>query len=415
MIEVIEAVVGQRMKGVFIMKVKKLIALLAVLTMLVGMTACSGRTEANEDSDMVDSKGQIAVGREGDVEVNEASEHLDAVEASESGNWEAMFVPLDDETRNIDMLDFDLAPTEEELEAMKKEPYYDTPVKYMEFGGCSAGSNVADYMGYFEEAGVKVEGYKSDYYVEALGSNQAQVCISHIATMLVPITNGVDIKFVGGAHLACKSLYALADSPYKTTEDLKGTNVSVPNGIGASDYNITSLMLDDDGIDPAKDLTLVQVTADACVAAMENGEISAALLSDVYAYGLVKEGKLRCVSSMLDSDFSEIGICCAIAMNGTFVKENPVIAKKMYQAIQKAHCYMREKLDDSVDMMLGRELLSGDREMNIMINRSQQYGLTPEFTEANLREIIRRYIRLGLIDQMDDEEAIMALCWNPVK
>ena len=190
--------------------------------------------------------------------------------------------------------------------------------------------------------------------------------------------------------------------------------MSVPNGIGASDYNITSLMLDDDGIDPKTDLNLVQVSADACIAAMENGEISAALLSDVYAYGMVKDGKLRCVSSMLDSDYSEVSICCAVSMNGTYVKENPVHTKKLVQAIQKALCYMREDVEEATDMMLAESLNSGDREMNIMINDSQQFGLSEEFTEANLREIVERYVRLGLITNMDDVDEIMELAWTPV-
>ena len=77
--------------------------------------------------------------------------------------------------------------------------------------------------------------------------------VGHIATMLVPITNGVDLTFVGGAHIGCKSLYVLADSEYNSTEDLKGTKISVPNGIGASDYNITCLLLDADGINPQTD------------------------------------------------------------------------------------------------------------------------------------------------------------------
>ena len=116
-----------------------------------------------------------------------------------------------------------------------------------------------------------------------MGTRQATVAVGHIATMLVPVTNGVDLTFVGGAHIGCKTLYVLADSQYKTTEDLKGTQISVPNGIGASDYNITCLLLDADGIDPQKDVTLTQVSSDACVAAMERGEISAALLSDTFA------------------------------------------------------------------------------------------------------------------------------------
>lgn len=401
---------------------RRILAMLLALVMVLSLTACGTSepevTEAaqpdSRDTALVDSKGQISVGVAENVEVNRSEVHLDAVEASGSGNWEAMFTPFEVEGRASDYLDFDLTPTAEELEAMKAEPGYGKPILYMAFDGCSSGTSVADLKGYYEEAGLTLEGVKGDSYVEALGSGQAHVAICHIATNLVPITNGVNITFVGGAHLACKSLYVLADSEYRTTEDLKGTNVSVPNGIGASDYNITSLMLDDDGIDPKTDLNLVQVSADACIAAMENGEISAALLSDVYAYGMVKDGKLRCVSSMLDSDYSEVSICCAVSMNGTYVKENPVHTKKLVQAIQKALCYMREDVEEATDMMLAESLNSGDREMNIMINDSQQFGLSEEFTEANLREIVERYVRLGLITNMDDVDEIMELAWTPV-
>ena len=277
---------------------KRILALLLALVMVLSLAACGASepeaTEAakpdSKDTALVDSKGQISVGVAEDVEVNRSDVHEDAVDASASGNWEGIFTPFELEGRASDYADIDLTPTAEELEAMKAEPAYGQPILYMDFGGCSSSTGIADINGYYEEAGLTVEGVKGDSYVEALGSGQAHVAICHIATNLVPITNGVDITFVGGAHLACKSLYVLADSPYYTTEDLKGTNVSVPNGIGASDYNITSLMLDDDGINPQTDLNLVQVTADACVAAMENGEISACLLSDVYAYGMLKEG-----------------------------------------------------------------------------------------------------------------------------
>ena len=400
---------------------KRIFAMLLALAMVLSLTACGAAapevTEAvqpdKKDTALVDQKGQISVGVAEDVEVNRSDVHLDAVEASAAGTWEAMFTPFELEGRASDYADFDLTPTAEELEAMKAEPGYGEPLLYMIFDGCSSSTSIADVRGYYEEAGLNVEGVKGSSYVEALGSGQAHVAICHIATNLVPITNGVDITFVGGAHLACKSLYVLADSPYYTTEDLKGTNVSVPNGIGASDYNITSLMLDDDGINPKEDLNLVQVSADACVAAMENGEISAALLSDVYAYGMVKDGKLRCVSSMLDSDYSEVSICCAISMNATYVKENPVHTKKLVQAIQKALCWMRENPEECADTMLAEGLAAGDRDMNIMINDSQQFGLSDEFTQANLQEIVSRYVRLGLIDSMDNVDEIMELAWNP--
>ena len=402
---------------------KRLFALLLALAMVLSLAACGApeapaATEAakpdSKDTALVDSKGQIGVGVAENVEVNRSDVHLDAVEASATGNWEGIFTPFEMEGRASDYANFDLTPTAEELEAMKAEPAYGETIIYMDMGGCSSSTGTADLKGYYEEAGIIVEGVKGDSYVEALGSGQAHVAICHIATNLVPITNGVDITFVGGAHLGCKSLYVLNDSPYMTTEDLKGTNISVPNGIGASDYNITSLMLDDDGINPQTDVNLVQVSADACVAAMENGEISACLLSDVYAYGMLKEGKLRCISSMMDSDYSEVSICCAISMNATYVKENPVHTKKLVQAIQKALCFVRENPEEGADLLLEAGYLSGDRDMNVMINDSQQWGLSDEFASANLKEIISRYVRLGLITSMDNVDEIYDLAWTNV-
>lgn len=392
---------------------KKFIALLLAMVMVLSLAACKADPEGELAGDL-NNDGQIEMGQDGvEVEVNVSDVHMDCVEAFETGNWEALFTPVDIEGRAIDMANFDLTPTAEEKAAMEKEPAYGQPVKYYMSDGCTSGPTVADDLGYYAEAGLTSEGFKGTSYTEALGTQQATVCVGHIATMLVPITNGVDLTFVGGAHIGCKTLYVLADSEYKTTEDLKGTQISVPNGIGASDYNITCLLLDADGIDPQKDVTLMQVSSDACVAAMERGEISAALLSDTFAYAMVKEGKLRAVRSLLDSDFQDEN-CCVIAMNGTFVKENPVHAKKIVQAVQKAHAWMRENNEEATQLLLDRGWNGGDFDMNVMINNSLQFGLAQDFTAKTLEEVVGRYVRLGLITNMDNVDEIMELAWSPV-
>ena len=395
------------------MNAKKIIALLLALVMVLSLAACTPDEEGQLEGDL-NNDGQIEMGQDGvEVEVNVSDVHMDCVEAFETGNWEALFTPLDIDGRAIDMANFDLTPTEEELEAMKNEPAYGQPVLYYMSDGCTSGPTVADDRGFYAEAGLTAEGFKGTSYTEALGTQQATVAVGHIATMLVPITNGVDLTFVGGAHIGCKTLYVLADSEYKTTEDLKGTNISVPNGIGASDYNITCLLLDADGINPQTDVNLMQVSSDACVAAMERGEISACLLSDTFAYAMVKEGKLRAVRSLLDSDFQDEN-CCVIAMNRTFVQENPVHAKKIVQAVQKAHAWMRENPEEATQLLLDRGWNGGDFEMNVMINNSLQFGLAQDFTAKTLEEVVGRYVRLGLITNMDDVAEIMELAWIPV-
>ena len=404
------------------MNSKKLVAMGLALILALSLCACAanepaGTTEGETTASTViadsNNDGQIEVGTVEDVEVNEASEHLDAAEASASGNWEALFVPIDIEGRAIDMANVDLTPTAEELEAMKKEPAYGRPIHYFMSDGCTSGPTMADHLGYYKEAGLTAEGVKGSSDVEALGTDQVDVATGMMAKMLVPITNGVDITFVGGAHIGCKSLYVLADSDYNTTADLKGQKISAPNGIGKSDYNITALLLDADGIDYSKDVELVQVSADACVTAMENGEIASALLSDTFAYSMVKDGKLKCIRSQLDSDFAN-RTCCVMAMNGTFVKENPTIAKKVAQAVQKAHSWMRDNSDEATKVLMDMGWNGGNYEMNIMINNSLQFGLSDEFTGETLKDFIGRYIRLGLITSMDNADEILDLAWTPV-
>lgn len=404
------------------MNSKKLVAMGLALILALSLCACAanepaGTTEGETTASTViadsNNDGQIEVGTVEDVEVNEASEHLDAAEASASGNWEALFVPIDIEGRAIDMANVDLTPTAEELEAMKKEPAYGRPIHYFMSDGCTSGPTMADHLGYYKEAGLTAEGVKGSSDVEALGTDQVDVATGMMAKMLVPITNGVDITFVGGAHIGCKSLYVLADSDYNTTADLKGQKISAPNGIGKSDYNITALLLDADGIDYSKDVELVQVSADACVTAMENGEIASALLSDTFAYSMVKDGKLKCIRSQIDSDFAN-RTCCVMAMNGTFVKENPTIAKKVAQAVQKAHSWMRDNSDEATKVLMEMGWNGGNYEMNIMINNSLQFGLSDEFTGETLKDFIGRYIRLGLITSMDNADEVLKLAWTPI-
>ena len=401
---------------------KKIVALMLVLVMALSVCACAGvetngdNTGDNKQSEVIkdsNNDGQIEVGTVDNVEVNEADEHMDAAEASASGKWEALFVPLNIEGRAIDMANFDLTPTPEELEAMKNEPAYGRTIKYFMSDGCTSGPTMADHLGYYAEAGLTAEGVKGSSDVEALGTNQVDVATGMMAKMLVPITNGVDITFTGGAHIGCKSLYVLADSEYATTADLKGQKISVPNGIGKSDYNITALLLDADGINYSTDVELVQVSADACVTAMENGEIAAALLSDTFAYAMVKDGKLKCIRSQLDTDLAD-RVCCVMAMNGTFVKENPTIAKKVAQAVQKAHSYMRDNPEEATKVLMDMGWNGGNYEMNIMINNSLQFGLSDEFTGNTLKDFIERYIRLGLITSMDNADEVLDLAWTPV-
>ncbi len=304
---------------------------------------------------------------------------------------------------------------EERIEAMKKEPMYDETVIYWYGGGnCTSAPYVAQELGLYEEYGIKAEVLSGAAIKESLGTNAAQIGVSHIASLLVPITNGVNYTFVAGAHVGCQSLFVLADSPYQTTADLIGKKISVPNGIGNSSYNITARWLDADGIDPLKDVEMIQVETDACIASMESGEIAAVCTGDTWGYNMVKEGKLRVIRSLLDEDFVTEP-CCVVAMNNDFLEENPVMATVMTECIKKASVWMRENPEEAVNMLLEVNQLSGPFEKNLELWNTLQFGLTDEETGKALDKIIDDYIRLGLIPEggMTADEMLEA-AWTPL-
>ena len=87
---------------------KKFIALLLVLALVLSLAACTRKEEGYLEGDL-NNDGQIEMGQDGvEVEVNVSDVHMDAAEAFAAGKWEALFTPIEIEGRGIDLFDLDL-------------------------------------------------------------------------------------------------------------------------------------------------------------------------------------------------------------------------------------------------------------------------------------------------------------------
>lgn len=301
-------------------------------------------------------------------------------------------------------------------EAWKQEPAYGQTLHYWIGASCTSATNLAEHLGYFAEEGLTVEGFKGESDIEAVGTDQVQIAIGHIAKATVPATNGVNIQFVGAAHLlkGCKAIYVLADSPYQCYEDLKGQAISVPNGIGASDYNITARLLIECGLNPLEDVTLTPVEVDACVAAMQNGEIAAALLGESFGYPLVEQGVLRKIDSK--SGDSQNELCCIIMMNKDFVAKNPITSEKLASCVKRALKYMGEYPEETTKTLMELGLNPADKyDMNLELNKAMEFGMqSDEYATEQMKSIVKDYIEVGLITATDDADAVIESLWHPL-
>jgi NitT/TauT family transport system substrate-binding protein len=308
------------------------------------------------------------------------------------------------------------AVSEEDWEAMKKEPVFGTEINYLFNGGaCVSAKYMAEVQGYYEEYGINATYLEGDSVVTTVGTGQCMWGTDHIATMLVPVTNGVDMTFVCGAHIGCKSIFVPADSEIKTVEDLKGKTIAIHDGLGNSDQNITYRLLDEYGIDPTTEVEYLDIADSAAtVAAMDNGEVDASIFSDYFVLANYPED-MRMICSITYSPEFQDEPCCVTAMNNDFIEKNPVHAKYVVKAIKRAGEFNRLHSEEAVQAMFDTDKMTGEKENQMIFWDSLHFGLSDAFTEKALREIADDYIRLGIIEDKDmTTDKVMELAWMPV-
>lgn len=310
-------------------------------------------------------------------------------------------------------------PAEEE--AWKKEPAYGKVIKIGYAGDLCTGSlGIAHIMGFYKAEGIESEVIRMDgsrgggaLGVDALGTNRVDISGGHIATMLVPTVNGVRAKFTTGIHSGCKSIYVLTDSPIQSTKELEGKYIAIPSGIGASDHNIALRFLYRDGVDIPKVKWKVTDSGSA-VLAMQNGEISAALLSDQFAKKFLDSGTLRIIRSLtFDDDFNGEA-CCIHATSLDFYEQNPITVKKLTRAHEAASKWIMEHPEEAVKALQAHQWAPGDYQASLEIIKTYNYNISDEATEETLKKIVNDYKVFGLIDSNKDTDAIMEQIWDPV-
>ncbi len=363
-------------------KVKKCMALALAAVMTFSLVACGGgQTEEQTNTDNAATNETIA--DNGDETAADDPERPEAV-------------------------------TPEDWEAMKAEPVFGTEINYLFNGGaCVSAKYLAEQLGYYKEYGINATYLQGGSVVETVGLGQCMWGTDHIATMLVPVTNGVNMTFVCGSHIGCKSIYVPADSDIQTVEDLKGKKIAIHDGIGNSDQNICYRLLDEYGVDPTTDVEFLDIADSAAtVAAMENGEVDASIFSDYFVLANYPED-MRMICSITFSEEFQDEPCCVTAMNNDFIKNNPVHAKYVVKAIKRAGEYARLNSEEAVQLMYDTDKMTGEQANQQQFWDSLHFGLSDDFTEKALREIAEDYIRLGIITKADmTVDDVMAMAWT---
>ncbi|MDY3006408.1 ABC transporter substrate-binding protein [Anaerococcus porci] len=315
---------------------------------------------------------------------------------------------------NKEVVDAQKIANENAKKDISEEPRYNDTIKLGYSGDlCLGAPNIANLNGYFKQKDINVEFVNTKQAKDALGTGKIDGLVGEFAGMVVPTTKGLDIVFSSASHTGCKSLYVLSDSKIQETKELEGKNLAITNGIGNSNHNTALRFFNHDNVDPDK-VTYKQVDNSAVIQAMESGEIDSAVLDDQFAKQFVDEGKIRTIRSMThDEDFGR-EVCCVLVFNGTFAKENPLIADNVATAIQQANDYMHNNPEEATQKLYDNNLASGDFDAGLELVKSYNYSVKNDIAEETLKSVFTDYKEIGLIEDERSVDDLMKQYWLPM-
>ena len=120
------------------------------------------------------------------------------------------------------------------------------------------------------------------------------------------------------------------DSPIKSAADLKGKTVGI-NVFGAGIYGPMALLLKRNGVDPEKDIKLVETGFPASEDAIRSGRVDAGVLNQPFAARAEAKGGLRKLFSLADQQPNIVHIFEVCRKE--FVDKNPDLVKRYVRDI----------------------------------------------------------------------------------
>jgi NitT/TauT family transport system substrate-binding protein len=216
-------------------------------------------------------------------------------------------------------------------------------------GVCLASVPVAVERGLFARHNLDVElvklGAPLELFLEAISTGKADFGVSMAMRWLKPLEQGFDLKITAAVHGGCIRLLAPVGGPIKTLADLKGKRIAVSD-MNSPSKNFMAIRLHKEGIDPVNDVQWQVFPGELLRASVEKGEADALTDADPKTYVWLKDKKFTQISSNQDGEYAK-RLCCVVGVGGALVRNEPLVAKAITQALLGAARYVVDQPADS--------------------------------------------------------------------
>ena len=230
---------------------------------------------------------------------------------------------------------------------------------------CEAPIFSAVEKGFFKEEGLEVSLVKCEWanYKDVLALGGFDITHHLVMYFLKPIKQGLDVKFTGGIHRGCLRVQAPVNGKVNSIADLRGKRIGVP-GMGTPPFIFANRVLGANGIDPSKEITWKVFPAGELGLARDKGEIDAVADSEPIGSLLVAEGKVKNVADQAKDVPYKDEYCCAVIVNGKFLRANPAAAAAATRALLKAAKWVEANPAAAAKLSVEKGYLASNPELN---------------------------------------------------
>jgi NitT/TauT family transport system substrate-binding protein len=278
------------------------------------------------------------------------------------------------------------------------------------YGGatCEAFTYAAYNKGFFAQEGLHVKldkGILGAGQPENLEAGVWDIAPSNFYSWLKPIEQGADLVVTAGIHEGCLRMVVGVNTGIKTYADLKGKTIGT-NGPTNDPFPLFAIALARAGVDPIKDVQWRGYTnVHAFGPALDKGEIQAVAGIDPTAYVLVEQGKAVEIGSNMTGMFAG-RFCCAVALRGSLVREDPQAAAALTRALMNGSRYTGGHIHEVATIEVQHKYVTVDEPTAEHLLSSYTWKPSASLIKEQLVQGARDLKLIGFLDKKTDPVAL---------
>ena len=268
---------------------------------------------------------------------------------------------------------------------------------------CEAPIFVAYEKGFFKEEGLEPELVRCQWaqYKDVLALGGFDVTHHLIMYFLKPIEEGLDVKFTGGIHRGCLRVQAGTKGDIHTIEDLRNKRIGVP-GMGTPPFVFASRVLGAHGIDASKEIQWRVFPAGDLGLAVDKGLVDAVADSEPIGSLLLAEGIVRNISDQATDPPYKDEYCCAVLVNGQFLKRDPKAAAAATRALLKAAKWVDTNPAAAARLSVEKKYILSNIDLNTQALAHLHYLPSVSGAEAAVNSAALEMKKAGMLNPRTD-------------